>query len=145
MRLPGGLGGVEMQDLRITDDGDLVLSEDGDLDICEEHDFVMQQIKYRLKSNKPEIFMNSSICADLFELRGWPNTRETADEGTRRILRALTIDGLLDANDIYIEAHPTSPQMITWFVFINSGNGEPDGLIVDLNFNRGVLVRGVRE
>lgn len=133
-----------MSDLRLSADGDLVLSN-GDLELVSSTPDLLQQITIRLRSLGPDLFKTQDLAADLGDLRGKPNTRTTAEAGTAQIMRALTSDGLVSSDRVMVRAHPADEHRIVWFVFVNTGGTSSESLIVELDFNRGVIVEGVRE
>ncbi|MNP59468.1 hypothetical protein D3C76_1544660 [compost metagenome] len=78
------------------------------------------------------------------DMRGKPNTVETAREGVAKIQNALTRDGLIDTDDLYIKPVPIDRKTIVFFVFINSPyNADPVGFEVTLSLDAGVSIRGI--
>jgi hypothetical protein len=132
-------------DLKLTEDGDLVI-EKGDLALVRKQEFINQSARNRVKTNDPEWpdYQGIAIGANFEDLRGKPNTIETAREGVEKLTDCLTRDGLIDPEDLYIQPVPIDRKTIVFFVFINSPyEAEPTGFQVKLNLDTGVAIRGV--
>lgn len=133
-----------MVDLKLTADGDLALDSQGDLATVTDYTEITQQAALRLRSADADLVINAAFAANLFELRGAPNTRETGEEGARRIQAALTAGGLVNPGDLYIRPVPVSRYEIAWFVFIRRDGETADGFQITLDLDRGIIVEGVR-
>lgn len=130
-------------DLKLTADGDLVLSPTGDLETVDRLGYQVQQTICRVKSVTVD-WLYDHIGADLEDLLGWENTRETADELKRRITDALTHSDFLTPSDIYIEVVPVDRAKLVAFLFINSPYAaEPQGFQIDLDLNAGADIRAI--
>lgn len=129
-------------DIKRTPDGDLEL--DGkDLRLTLGNDFLQQQIENRLGTSNPDWFLDS-IGADLEDLLGEPNTKETGLRGQEMIMTSLTKDGMFIKEDIYIKAVPISKDEINYFVFINSSfSEEPVGYEISLHLSSGARIKKV--
>jgi hypothetical protein len=130
-------------DLKWTDDGDFVLTEDGDLMLVAENELIEQNIKIPLKTVNPD-WASDPIGADMEDMIGLENTRETAEIGKAKIKNAYLKTGFFDEGDIWIEAKPTSPSTIMFFVFVNSPfDNNPLVYEVDLDLGFGSTTRRV--
>lgn len=137
----------DLVDLKLSADGDLVI-EKGDLATVTKQEFVNQSARNRMRVSDPEWrdYEDLAIGANLEDLRGKPNTREVANDGANRIMAALTHDGLLDPEDVYVRPmpDPNNRRTIIYFVFVNSPeNSEPTGFQVSFNLDAGVTISGV--
>ena len=122
-----------MWDLKWTDDFDLefeITVSSGQMDLlkCRDAEAYAQVITNRIRSVKPDWFYDN-VGADLELLLGEPNTRETAQSGADRIRSALTDDGFVKVNDVYIKPVPVDAETIVFFCFvgIRSTNPVPAG------------------
>jgi hypothetical protein len=60
------------------------------------------------------------------------------------ITTALTRDGLIDTEDLYIKPVPMDRDTLVFFVFINSPwDSDPLGFEVTFGLNSGVSIKGV--
>lgn len=129
----------------LSEDGDLVIAN-GDFAVVKKQEFLNQSARNRIRTNDPEWpdYVESAVGANLEDLRGKPNTVETAREGVALITDALTRDGLIDTDDLYIRPIPIDRKTLVFFVFINTEeNGEPVGFEVTLSLDAGVSIRGI--
>lgn len=132
-----------LTDLKLTESGDLVLSPNGDLSLVSDYKFMIQQVRNRLKTTNPDWFYDL-IGADLEDLLGLPNNEETALRGAELIKKALTYDGLLNHDDVYVRSASIDRDRILFFVFINHpGIEEPLGFTVELDLAGGCTVRRI--
>ncbi len=132
-------------DLALSSDGDLVI-EKGDFKVARKQEYINQSIYNRVRSNDPDWYdyTGREICANLEDLRGKPNSVETATEGARRISNCITKHGLVDVDDLYIEPTPMSKAEIVFFVFVNLPyNATPIGFEILMNLDSGAKIRGV--
>lgn len=77
-----------------------------------------QVILNRLKTDNPDWLIHPEIGADLVELVGEPNTRETALKGVELIRNSLCNDGFLDWDDVEVKPVPISPSEILFYLKI---------------------------
>lgn len=116
---------LDVNDLLLTEDGDLVLDEERDLALASGVTYVAQQVYCRLKSVASDWFYDY-VGADLEKFLGYPNTRETAEALSEKVKETLTQDGLLEPQELFIKPVPLDREMITLFVFIKvAENSEP--------------------
>lgn len=128
-------------DLMLTEDGDLVVADNGDLQTVDGAAFIIQSIRNRLKSVSTDWFYDH-IGADLIDFLGRPNTRETGNMITERVIETLTFDGLVSPDNLFIKAVPTDYSTITLFVFVKLDEMDsPVGFQVDLNLDSGATVK----
>ena len=108
-------------DLFFNSAGDLALDNTGDI-ASTEHDLLLsfkQEIYNRVKSDLQDWSMYSWIGAELSEIIGEPNTRETAEIGKEKIKSALTIGAFLSAEDVNIKYIPISNDTLMYVLDIN--------------------------
>lgn len=132
-------------DLRLSEHGDLVI-ENGDFAVVTREQFVMQSGRNRIRNSDPDWYdpVVDTLSANLEDLRGRPNSPETAAEGAERISYCFLRDGLVDEDQLYIQPIPFDKETIAFFVFINSPyNSEPIGFEIRLNLNTGVSIKAV--
>lgn len=138
------MGRYNETDIKITTDGDFAI-QDGDFALVENVEAVAQNAYCRLMSADPEWYMEN-ISANLEDLLGKPNTRETAESGENLIREALMKDDLINYDDIYVQAVPIGKFELKFYVFFKPDEyGEdPVGFEVDVNLSAGATVRRVK-
>lgn len=134
----------DTRDLQFTEDGDLALDANGDLATVEGNDLLEQMIRIPLKTTNPDWF-NDAIGADMEDLLGLENSRDTAELGKTKIKQALIDTEFFEPEDIWIEAKPISQSAITFFVFIQSPFSVEGPLVyeVELDLGFGATTRRV--
>lgn len=133
-----------MADIMLSEDGDIVLDDVGDIMLAEGAEYVIQSVRNRLKSVTVDWFYDH-IGADLIDFLGYPNSRETADAITERIVSALTRDGLISKDDLFVKVVPIDSVTLNIFVFVKTADmWEPVGFKVDLNLNSGAAVTQIQ-
>ncbi len=95
-------------------------------------------IKNRIKTENPDWFHHANIGADLSDLIGEPNTRETAERGVGTILRSLTYANLYSEGNIDIKPLPVSDSEIVFFIRIYDGNAVRFYIPLVFNLTTGV-------
>lgn len=108
------------RDIKATDNGDIEIV-DGKFVLANEERTLKQNIEKRLRTNNPDWFRHYLLGADLEDLKGMDNTRETGELGVERIVRALTYDGLVDLDKLYVRAVPTGGHEITFYIVVQLG------------------------
>lgn len=131
------------KDLLLSDDGDLILSEDYNIKTTEKGELIHQLVMVAVKSTNPEWFMES-FPADMEDLIGLENSRQTGDMGIKKIRSSLIQVGFEDDENIWIEAKPISNSEILFFVFINIEGEEKMIFEIGVNLDFGVSARRVR-
>ncbi len=82
-------------DIKLSDNGDLVCSS-GDLSLTQDSaEEKGQMVMCRVKTSAPDWFHHPWLGANLEELYGEPNTRETAEKGVEGIRFTLSKDDYL--------------------------------------------------
>lgn len=136
------MANLDVIDLELTPDGDLTI-HDGDLGIVQKQEYIAQSVRNRVKISDPEWYdtMIQNIGANLEDLIGLPNNQETAEKGVVQIGDALTRDGLLDSEDIYIRPVPVSRYFIVFYLFVRTTEeGEPLGFELLFNLESGLMI-----
>lgn len=108
------------RDIKATDNGDIEIV-DGKFVLANEERTLKQNIEKRLRTDNPDWFRHYLLGADLEDLKGMDNTRETGELGVERIVRALTYDGLVDLDKLYVRAVPTGGHEITFYIVVQLG------------------------
>lgn len=129
-------------DITLTEDGDFVLV-DGDFVLAYDMEYIKQQIFHRIKTMNPDWFYDK-IGADLEQLLGKPNTRETATLGIDLIREALTNGGFIDAESIYVKPIPVNNETITYFIMIKVDDAtKPLTFKVNIALSAGINIEEV--
>ena len=76
------------QDLKLTKEGDFALSDDGDLALASGEELMDQMTELVLKTVNPD-WEFENIGADLEDLIGFENTKDTANLGRDKIKKSL--------------------------------------------------------
>lgn len=124
-------------DLKLTEDGDFELDERGDFALASGNDLLGQNVTIVTKSTNPDWF-GETFPADLEDLLGLENSRETAELGKTKIKEGLVRTGFFDKEDIWIEAkpNPANRNGIVFFIFIRSPFSS-DALVYQLDLDLG--------
>ncbi|TKI89693.1 hypothetical protein FC702_39905, partial [Bacillus cereus] len=77
-----------------------------------------QVILNRLRTDNPDWFIHREIGADLSELIGLPNTRETGDLGKSLIEKSLTRDKFLLPSDLNVRPVPVNSSEILFYITV---------------------------
>lgn len=123
-------------DLKFTKDGDFALSEDGDLALSEGNELIDQMAEIVLKTTNPD-WSFEDFPADLEDLIGFENTKDTASLGKDKIIKSLVKTGFFEEEDIWVEATPVDYMTIAYVVFIRSPFSEKP-LVYRINLDLGV-------
>ena len=114
------MGRLDEFDIELTDDGDLKLDTfEKDFNVVSENDYISQQVKIRVKSVNPDWFFDD-LGADMVQLLGMPNTKDTAQKGISLIRNCLTYDRFLTNDDVYIKPMPLDVDNVSFFLFIKT-------------------------
>lgn len=147
----------ETSDIRLSEDGDFELDDNFSIRSATGNELMEQMTRVVIKTTNPdwgnfskegtsETFHSSitKVGADLEDLIGMENSRETAELGKTKIKNAMVRTGFFEEEDIHIEAKPTSMSTIVFFLFINSPFAEnPLIYQIDLDLGFGPTVRRV--
>lgn len=108
-------------DLTWTLGGDLALGKDGDL-ADTTHDVLKslrQEIRTRVRSSLEDWQMHPTIGADLDEIIGEPNNRDTAEIGKARIVDSLIRDNFMAEGDIQVKFTPVDRHRILYVMRVS--------------------------
>lgn len=111
------------KDIQDTGEGD-VLIENGDLRVASIKQSIKQNIDKRLQTNNPDWFRHFEIGADIEDLKGEDNTKQTARIGEEKIKRALTHDNMIDEGKLNVRGVPTNSYEITFYIMVDIGINE---------------------
>lgn len=97
-----------------------------------------QVIMNRLRTDNPDWLLNPEIGANLSDLVGLPNTRETGNLAKEAVFRSLTHDGFLKEGDLDIRPVPVSASEILIHIAVKRNN-KTISLPVLMNLEHGIL------
>lgn len=135
-------------DLALDDSGDLVIYSETDsmghtyFKQANEVDLIIQNIKNRIKTCKPDWFYDA-IGANMESVLGMENAKETALYGAKLIENALTENNYISSKDIYIRPVPVDIFSIVYFVAVRIGDESSIQFKVSVSLNSGVNVEEV--
>ena len=112
---------IRVNDLRWTWNGDIVIGPNGDIGDTKVHGLLsfVQEIKTRCRSELYDWKMHPHLGANMSDLIGRPNNRETAETGKARLHSALTRDGFIASRLIEILYTPTGRHHILYRLTVN--------------------------
>lgn len=105
--------------------GDIQVTESGDLALISGTKQDEQMIVCRVRTSGHDWPHHPWIGANLEDLKGMPNTRETAETGARMILDTLTRDNRFEGRSIEVLPIPTGRDEITFLVFMDGQLATP--------------------
>lgn len=120
------------KDIRAEKNGDIPI-QNGDIVLASPKQTTEQMVNRRMRTNNPDWFNNYNIGADLEDLRGMKNTRETAELGRAKIIQCLTYDDRFHESDLNIEFAPTGVDEITYYIRISLGHNEELTIVYPVN------------
>ena len=134
-------------DLAMTDDGDLLFYSHDENEIINyqfvkeigKEDLVIQNIKNRIKTTKPDWFYDH-IGANIEEIIGMENSKETALYGAELIKSSLTEGGYINEYDVYIKPVPTDIFSIMYLVAVRIADDNIVQFKVSVALNAGINV-----
>ncbi|MGG0255018.1 hypothetical protein ABEY61_07485 [Bacillus toyonensis] len=91
-----------------------------------------QVILNRLRTDNPDWFIHREIGADLSELIGLPNTRETGDLGKSLIEKSLTGDKFLLPGNLNVRPVPVNSSEILFYITVRRKIAD---LVIPVLFN----------
>lgn len=108
-------------DIMVTASGDLALDSTADFPLIVGSGVLHQDIAFRLRTDHGDFTPHPDVGADLMELIGEPNTRETVKFGESKITNSLTHDTRIRSIDLYVRGVPISTEKVVYYVFVNNG------------------------
>lgn len=91
----------------------------------------------RLKTDTPDWFHHPNMGANLSDLVGEPNTRETGLRGAAMITAALTYDNLYETNQLGVRPIPVSANEIIFMITITKYREKPYQLPIIFSLDHG--------
>lgn len=79
----------------------------------------LQLMRTRLMTENPDWDLYPAIGADLTDLIGLPNTRETAELGVQLIQESLTGDGAFSTDELSVDVAPVGPTTLLFDIKLN--------------------------
>lgn len=131
-------------DIRLTPEGDFGLNENYEIEMASRIQLIEQTLYICIKTTNPDWFYDA-VGADLEDLLGLPNTRETAEKGMQQITRAILQSRVIEAADLHIEAKPTGKSTITFLIFVRTDELiDPIVFRADLELGTDIAVRRIK-
>jgi len=115
------MGLYDKIDICLTPSGDLSLASGSDLSLIAASGVLKQDITFRVRTSYGEFEPHPNVGADIDELIGEPNTKETAKVGESKIVHSLTADGMVRNMDLYVRGVPVALEKIVFYIFVNDG------------------------
>jgi len=101
-------------DFKLNNNGELEL-KDGEITSVDGKDYLIQCAISRLKSIRIDWFKDN-IGADMEELIGLPNIKETGEKGKNKIMTAMIEDNLFTEAEVVITLYPANRNSIAYNV-----------------------------
>ncbi len=141
-------------DFMLRPDGEILMDfEPHDITTVKDNELKVQLAYNRIKSISMDWFIDN-VGADLEELIGQPCNEGVISYGKSKIIDVLTVDELLDTNDIYVSAQVIDNTRVIYTVYLKLYKEEvysPYGLVVgdpfafeiiaELDLAKGVFIR----
>lgn len=115
---------------------DFEMSLDGDItnNSVSDNELRVQLTINRIKAIKIDWYLDH-IGADLEEILGFPNTKDTQNIFENKIISALTYDNYFNSNDIYIELVSSLPTNLYYKVYIRRLDDPTLSNIISIKIN----------
>ena len=126
-------------DIMMSLDGDLAVDGTGDLKLTEGFDWLVREINKRVRTINPEWKGHETLGADIETFAGRANTKEVADEISRRITDSVSSWGLDSPGAIQARVVPTGPSSVNVFIFIDLMGIRYNLTRVIFDFDNGVV------
>lgn len=127
-------------DIKVSPSGDISVAPNGDLDMADASGTLKQDIVFRVKTDFGDFEPHPDIGADLVEIIGEPNTRETCMIGEGKIVNCLVRDGRVLNSDLVVKGVPISRDSLVYYIFVKNGtttlNVTPD---MEFDLSRGII------
>jgi len=111
------------KDIHLNLDGDIEIGHDGDIKYSTDDDVLVENVIFRLKTYKGDYKLEPACGANLEDIIGEPNTKETGDLVTMQVTEALTHDGFFSPDDFTIRAVPISNTEIMIAIVLRGEHG----------------------
>lgn len=96
------------KDLKISLTGDLVIGANGDLDFVQGGENISQDAMVRMRTYRDESPLMPGVGTTISNFAGSPNTRETGEAIEEEAIRALTNNGYISRETLYVAAVPVA-------------------------------------
>lgn len=140
---------LEEVDISLSEDGDIVLCEEEgvvheycEIQFVENSQYIKQIVFNRIKTMKPDWFYDH-VGANLEELLGKDNVKETALIGADLITEALTSDNFISPENIYIRPSPVDEFTMLYLLAIRVTDLEQLVFKVNIALSSGINVEEV--
>lgn len=122
-----------MDDIYLSDAGDIEVGPNGDLKLVRSNDELVQGIRFRCMTVVGDFILQPNCGASLEDLLGEPNTRETGALMESMIISALTHDGFIDPSLLTVTAFPVSLTALSALIIVTTSEAPVRiGVTVDL-------------
>jgi phage baseplate assembly protein W len=135
----------DLTDIALTDDGDIILGsildgeiENTDIALVSGVDHATQSINFRLRTNLRELFMHEEIGNELIEVIGKTNTRETAEQGKRYIINAITKNNFIAEDEVEVTAIPVDVNTIVYSIAVTPDNYGTIIIVLEVDLKNGI-------
>lgn len=106
------LNPTKINDIQITNTGDLLIGYDGDIATVSDAAAINQNVLFRLKTVVGDFILEPECGASLESVIGSPNSEETGNIIEALVLRALTHDNFLSQEQLKITTFPVDNNTI---------------------------------
>lgn len=112
-----------------------------DIALHSERNVVKQILRNRLFTDAPDWFHHPEMGGNLSDLIGEPNTKATATKGEELITAAITYDGYIDSEYVYVRGVPVTTSSILFLIELGKNNDKMIHMNYPILFDleRGIL------
>lgn len=127
-------------DILVDASGDMVIDSSKNFKFATSRETLQQDIAFRARTEYNDFEPHPDVGADLQSLIGEPNTRESAQEGERKLFVSLTKDGRIMPQDLRVKATPIGIYQLALYTFVNSSNDDINAFTAAvLDYENGIL------
>lgn len=128
-----------LKDLALDENGELAVGYNGDLLVVRNSQVVLQELRWRLKTQKGDWALEPSCGADLELLIGEPNTPETGEQMRFQMEEALTHDGFIVGELRELLVTPINRDTLQGTVILDTDTNQAEQITVTLDLREGVF------
>lgn len=108
-------------DIQLEPNGDLKLLPNGDIALCDDIDSIEQAIRWRILTQLGSWPIEPWCGTDLEAFAGSPNNQQTAELLRAEVMRALSHDEFLMADEVEVHVAPVSQTRMTVVMMLAPG------------------------
>lgn len=125
------------RDLLFTEDGDLYLDNNKNLYYSKEEndELLLSAIQKRIQSNATDWNLPGILTANLYDYAGAQVTFENIENIQNQIINCLTLDGLVEPEEVNITAIPVNPGFISFVMSIKKRNYSFGDLSLSISYD----------